>query len=102
MYRICLLCYNFRKALYYIELLALQVAIIRPILLFIAAVLWTDGKYVQGNVSTPCLFTHKVSFNLQVNEYFKQVLLFEGILRFYQSARTLNISEQYCLFLFWN
>ena len=40
----------YRKYLSYIKILALQVAIIRPLLLFIAAILWTDGKYVQGEV----------------------------------------------------
>lgn len=34
-----------KRALLVLKLFALQVAVIRPILVFIAAVLWTDGKY---------------------------------------------------------
>ncbi|XP_053394244.1 organic solute transporter subunit alpha-like [Mercenaria mercenaria] len=37
-----------RKSLLFFKLCSLQVAVVRPLLLFIAAVLWTDGKYTRG------------------------------------------------------
>ncbi|XP_052766561.1 organic solute transporter subunit alpha-like [Mya arenaria] len=37
-----------RKSLLVFKLMSLQVAVLRPVLLFIAAVLWTDGKYKPG------------------------------------------------------
>lgn len=39
------------KKLLFFKLCSLQVAVIRPVLLFIAAVLWTDGRYKRGLVS---------------------------------------------------
>jgi hypothetical protein len=40
-----------RKVYMRLHLLVLQVAIIRPLLMFIAAVLWADGNYTPGLVS---------------------------------------------------
>ncbi|KAL4236227.1 hypothetical protein ACF0H5_004614 [Mactra antiquata] len=37
-----------RNALLILKTCSLQVAVVRPVLLFIAAVLWTDGKYNKG------------------------------------------------------
>ncbi|KAJ8306481.1 hypothetical protein KUTeg_017026 [Tegillarca granosa] len=36
-----------------IKVMVLQVAVVRPVVLFIAAVLWTDGRYAPGNEINP-------------------------------------------------
>ena len=43
-----------RKLYFKITMLTMQVAIVRPILMFFAAVLWTNNSYIPGDVST-CL-----------------------------------------------
>jgi organic solute transporter subunit alpha len=40
-----------RKVYRCLNILVIQVALIRPLLLFIAAVLWSDGLYTPGLVS---------------------------------------------------
>ena len=40
-----------RRSLLLFKLMSLQVAVLRPLLLFIAAVMWTDGKYDRDMVS---------------------------------------------------
>ena len=42
---------NFRKTFDKFYNLVMQVTIVRPLLMFIAAVLWTDNMYIPGYVS---------------------------------------------------
>lgn len=42
---------NFRKTFEKFYNLVMQVTIVRPLLMFIAAVLWTDNMYIPGYVS---------------------------------------------------
>ena len=39
-----------RKALWWINVSVFQMVIIRPILMLLAAVMWTDGIYIPGQV----------------------------------------------------
>ena len=41
-----------RRLFYRLELLVMQVAFVRPMLMFIAAVLWANGSYSPGVVGT--------------------------------------------------
>ena len=51
----------YSRSLRVFKLMALQVAVIRPILLFIAAVMWTDGHYNREVVSVE--FSPIVEYN---------------------------------------
>ncbi|XP_053394243.1 organic solute transporter subunit alpha-like isoform X2 [Mercenaria mercenaria] len=51
-----------RKSLKMFEVLAMQVMVVRPVVLFIAAVLWTDGRYnVKVSVDEPYVYITVVS-----------------------------------------
>lgn len=72
-----------KKSLYYIQLLALQVAIVRPLLLFIAAVLWTDGKYVQGEFdpSSASLYIAIISAISTLSSMYGMLVIFRAAKR---------------------
>lgn len=52
-------CYDFRFSFGMINILVLQLAVIRPFLMFIAAVAWTDGVYEAGSVSIYTIYHRK-------------------------------------------
>jgi hypothetical protein len=47
---VCFVFIYYRRPLRIFRFFALQVAVVQPILVFIAAVLWSDGKYDGGMV----------------------------------------------------
>jgi len=53
-----------------IKLMVLQVAILRPILVFMTAVLWTDGKYVIGG---QVRYLYQFVCNIHVRRFFFRV-----------------------------